>query len=216
MELARITKYGLNISAEVELFSYTYAGDDTREVLVRINLGDASKPIAGGGSYGLRPAINDVRISPAAAVTVAAGVTKTVLISRVIPLEPGDVLKIHCVGRPADTDVNAVISIRDVTPLRADELQGSGTTPVDHDYGGANALAYRTASGRGVDGATVLVYTRENYDAGRRTVNYIVARAQTTTDGQWAAGVMLNPGEYTLIFYKSGLFGPDRVDLTVA
>jgi hypothetical protein len=216
MELARLTKYNLDISSESELFTYTYDGEETREVLIRINLGDASKPIAGAGTYTLRPSINGVPVSPVASVTVAAGVTKTVLISRIIPLEDGDELKLQITGRPADTSVNAVVSIRDMTALRADELTGAGDVPVDHNYGGANALAYRTSAGRGVDGATILVYTRSDYDAGNRSADKVVARGQTTTDGKWAGPLMLNAGSYTLVFYKTGLFGPDRVDLTVA
>lgn len=216
MELAKITRLGLNISVETEFFSYTYGGTETKEVLARIDLGDDTGPIAGNAPYALTVYINGVPVSPSASVQVAAGVTRTVMISKALPLTSGDVLSLRVLGGPTDVAVNAVVSIRDVTPLRADELMGSGSVLVDHNYGGPDALAYRAANGTGVNDADIYVYLKSDYDAGRRGVNYVLARTKTNVTGRWTQPVMLDPETYTLICFKQGYYGPDRADVIVA
>lgn len=216
MELARITRVGLDISGDVELFAYSYADRPTKEVIARINLGDATGPIAGNALYVLTAYINGVPVSPSASVQVLSGMTQTVLISKPLPLETGDVLSLHVLGTRADVAVNAVISIRDVTPLRAAELTGSGSVLVDHNYGGPDTLAYKLANGTGVNDADIYVYLKADYDAGRTGADYVLARTKTNVTGRWTQPIMLDPETYTLICFKQGQVGPDRVDVVVA
>lgn len=216
MELARITKYNANLVLGDSLFSFEYTGDTPREVLVRVNLGDDSKPIAGGGNYVLKPYINGVLLSPVATVPVQGGVTKTILHSRVFQLEPGDVLTLSVIGLAGDTAVNAVSSVRDATPIRASELVGDGAVPVDHNYGGTDAYTVIVSDGRRVDNATVLAFRSSDYAAGRRETQYAVARTSTDVNGQWTSALMLDPGDYVLFVYKQGVIQAKAVDLTVS
>lgn len=216
MELARVTKLNANLVTGELLFSYTYSGDEAKEVMVRVDLGDVSKPIVGGGNYVVKPFINDVPVSPASTVPVQGGVTRTILHSRVIPLEPGDVLSLSVIGVPGDTSVNAVSTIRDATPLRAEELIGAGAVSVDHDYGGVDALTVMTRDGRRIDNASVLAFRVEDYAAGRRQAQYAVGQTVTDVNGRWASPLMLDPGSYTLFVYKQGVIQAKTTNLTVA
>lgn len=90
-----------------------------------------------------------------------------------------------------------------------------GATPVDHDFGGTDELRYVDPSGASIPGAVIQVYTREDYDAGRRSNAFVAGRTDTGTDGRWLQPVMLTPGDYVVILYRQGLFGPTRVDITV-
>jgi hypothetical protein len=216
MELARITKYNVNLAAAEQLFSFDYGGSDSKEVIVRINLGDDSKPIVGGGNYVLKPYINDVALSPASTVQVQGGETKTIINSRSIPLTEGDTLSVVVVGLPGDTAVNAVVSIHDSTPLRADEVTGDGAVAVDHNYGGTDALTIQTRDGRRIDNATVLAFRRSDYANGRRQAQYAVAQTTTDVNGRWASAMMLDPGDYTLFVYRQGVIQSKATNLTVA
>lgn len=90
---------------------------------------------------------------------------------------------------------------------------GDGDTAVNHDTGGADALAYLDAGGAGVDGATVRAYLKADYDAGTFTVR---GRATTDSAGRWVAPMYLNSGlTYTLVFAAQGRFGPDTTEVTI-
>ncbi len=215
MEVAKIAAQGVDISTAATLFTYTYTGNDPRELLARVDLGRDSGPIAGGGSYLLSTTINGIPVSPATTVQVGVGVTRTVLVSRALPLEKDDVLALFVTGQPEDTAVDAVIGIRDATPLRLAEIVGVGPTLVDHDYGGVDALTYRTSSGAGISGASIQVFLAADYAARNRGPAFVVARSETGSDGRWVKGVMLSPGEYTVLFFRQGLYGPDTMNFTV-
>jgi hypothetical protein len=98
-----------------------------------------------------------------------------------------------------------------------DRLLGGGHVRVTHDYGGDDNLAYRTGQGQGIAGATVLVFLKEDYDAGRRQDGF--ARARTTTDnaGRWRHVLMLEPGDYVMVAYRTGPapYGPDALSFAV-
>jgi len=92
---------------------------------------------------------------------------------------------------------------------------GGGSIVVDHDYGGEDALAYRTTAGLGIVGATVKVYSETDYDTGNTTDAAVIARTYTSANGRWAQAVKLDPGNYVLEFSKIGSYGPDIARLTV-
>jgi len=86
---------------------------------------------------------------------------------------------------------------------------------INHDYGGKDALAYQTAGGQGVPGADVRVFCKSDYDDGKRSREFIVARTRTGAGGRWTHPVSLPPGQYVLVF-SAPKWGPDARELTVA
>jgi hypothetical protein len=92
---------------------------------------------------------------------------------------------------------------------------GDGSVEVDHDYGGADALQYVDGDDIGIDNAIVRVYLATDYTAGNKSQAYVVAQTTTNVEGRWNFPLMLDPADYTIMFYKQGEFGPDTVDLTV-
>ena len=92
---------------------------------------------------------------------------------------------------------------------------GPGCVSVDHDYGEESAFVYQTGDCCGIEGATILAFTKADYDGGARTPAFAIATSQTTTNGTWAWAMKLDPGEYVLVFEKLGEYGPDAVNLTV-
>lgn len=92
---------------------------------------------------------------------------------------------------------------------------GAGSVVVDHDYGGTDALAVKTAAGMGIDNAEIWAYLKSDYDAGNRSSSYIVARTRTNVYGRWATPMQLDPATYTLYIFKQGLYAPTTVEITV-
>ena len=93
-------------------------------------------------------------------------------------------------------------------------IAGAGPIAVDHNYGGTNQLAY-TSHGIGVAGAEILAYLTTDWEAGRRELGYRVGSSFTAAGGRWSHPLLLAPGQYTLIFFRQGQFGPDLVSLRV-
>jgi hypothetical protein len=92
---------------------------------------------------------------------------------------------------------------------------GPGTIRVDHDYCDPDALAYHDACGNGIVGATILAFTKADYDAGSRDAAHAVASSSTMANGRWSFAMLLCEGvDYVLVFEKPGLFGPDTVEIT--
>jgi hypothetical protein len=101
-----------------------------------------------------------------------------------------------------------------IAAIEAGASAGDGDTPVDHDTGGADVLAYKTSGGSGIDGAEVRAYVRSEYDAG----NLSTVRGMTVTDsnGRWVTPLLLNSGvEYAIRFEKDTDYGPDVAYVTV-
>lgn len=92
---------------------------------------------------------------------------------------------------------------------------GCGSIRVDHDYPTQSNLVYQTGDCCGVDGATIMAFKMVDWNGGNRVAAAAVAISQTTTNGTWAWAMQLNPGEYMLVFEKTGEYGPDAVRLTV-
>jgi hypothetical protein len=116
-------------------------------------------------------------------------------------------------ANPSDTWLSELISNND---------SGGGEdcdfchVSVDHDYGGTNNLTYQTEDGAGVYRATIYIYLRSDYDAGRRDTDFVIDSATTDVDGHWERPVLLDPGEYVLLFFKRGRFGPSLKYITVS
>lgn len=109
-----------------------------------------------------------------------------------------------------------LLAVAVINPEEVDLQQGSGSVLVDHNYGGPDALTYETVDGTiKVNDASIDVYLTSDYAAGRTAGGYVVAHSFTDVNGHWVVPVMLDPGAYTVIFYKQGAYGPDRKDVTV-
>jgi hypothetical protein len=93
---------------------------------------------------------------------------------------------------------------------------GDGSVVVDHDTGGADALAYKTGGGAGIDNAVVRAYLKSDYDAGNMGSEYIKATTTTDVNGRWTNQMNLDPATYTLYFFKQGAYGPDTQEVVVA
>lgn len=98
-------------------------------------------------------------------------------------------------------------------------FEGCGNIVVDHNYGGADKLAYVDAAHDPVVGATVYVFTKAAYDAAYPALpdrSLAVARTTTTANGRWTIALLLNAGDYALLYEKPGEYGPDFQFITVA
>jgi hypothetical protein len=216
MQLIRTELSSVDLSAEAQVLSYTYTGTAPLEVIARVNLGDDVHGLSGGGGvYTLNFYIGGVLITPSSQVQVSSGVLKTIVISRPIPIAQGDVISIKVVGRPADTNVNTLSALRDVTAAKVEDLLGDGSTEVDHDTGGTDNMMYETSGGSGIAGAQITIYLKSDYDTRNRGNEFVVARTSTGSDGKWARSVMLLPGTYTAVFYKANEYGPDKREFTI-
>jgi len=93
---------------------------------------------------------------------------------------------------------------------------GTGDTTVNHNTGGADNLAYKTAEGAGIEGAYVHAFLKTDYDAGNWTDGYIKGQTTTNAAGRWTNNMMLSSSlTYTVRFYKIGAFGPDTAEVTI-
>jgi len=97
-----------------------------------------------------------------------------------------------------------------------EQILGSGAILVNHNYGGTDNLRYVAPNGVGIDNATIQIFVRSDYDAGKRGRGYIIAESVTGTDGRWVRDVALDPGDYTVVFFKQGLYSPTVINITVA
>jgi hypothetical protein len=92
---------------------------------------------------------------------------------------------------------------------------GDGCVLVNHDYPTNENMTYITTDCCAVEGATITIFTKTDWDNGDRTAEYVVATSITTTAGRWAYAVRLDPGDYIVQFVLDGRYGPDIIPLTV-
>lgn len=203
----------INISTQAKVIDFVLSSEFPMEVYASVALGDDTRPISGNGVYKLLAYVNDRLVVPISQVFVP-NAQKIVCFSKPIMLVELDNLEVFVEGMPTDTNVYVYSSVRDATPARAEEIYGIGPTVVDHNYGGIDNLRY-IKNGVGVDNACIYCYLKSDFDAGRLDNQYIVARTTTRVDGRWERPMMLDPGEYTLMFFKQGITGPDTVSINV-
>ena len=113
-------------------------------------------------------------------------------------------------------EVGGEASDRD--PLRP-PVEGCGDIVVDHNYGGADALAYRDATNYAVEGAEVYLFRKDVFDAAYPSLparTLAVASTRTISNGRWAQSLLLFAGDYAVLYDKLGEYGPDTQFITVA
>ena len=99
-------------------------------------------------------------------------------------------------------------------PYGATRPREAPTAVLSHDFGGSDALLYRDRMGRPVGGAAVSVYPAGATPADKPD-GPPVAQTVTTRDGRWTTRVAVPPEQFIIVFEKPGLFGPDRVRVTI-
>ena len=96
-------------------------------------------------------------------------------------------------------------------------ILGCGAVVLDHDYGGADNLAYTDATGQPVVGAAVYIFPKDIFDAAAPDLpnrNLAVAGTYTRTNGRWQDAVRVPPGEYAVLYEYTGEWGPDHEFIT--
>lgn len=92
---------------------------------------------------------------------------------------------------------------------------GEGSVSIDHNFGGADN--YRViANGTPLADVEIRAFVKSDYDAGRKSNQYVVGQTRTLTDGRWATVIRLDPGAYTLQFSKIGAFRTATANITVS
>lgn len=85
---------------------------------------------------------------------------------------------------------------------------------IDHNYGGVDALTYRTTAGVAVEGAAVRIWRKTDFDLGNTETP--IATTQTNSYGRWGDPIFLVIGyTYVVQFHKDGLYGPDHTEIIV-
>ena len=97
-------------------------------------------------------------------------------------------------------------------------ILGCGSVVVDHNYGGVDNLVYRDATGYSVVGANVYVFRKDIFDDAYPALpnrNLAIAGTTTRVNGRWTESLLLDPGDYAVIYEKPGEWGPDHDFITV-
>lgn len=85
---------------------------------------------------------------------------------------------------------------------------------LDADTTGQNNLQYVSQGGTPVEGATVRVYKKIDWDTNQ--LASVVGSTITNAGGTWLNPVFVEPGEtYTIVYHKTNEFGPDTTEVTV-
>ncbi len=124
----------------------------------------------------------------------------------------GDTTKYY---RLISIDTAAQLSIPG-TPFQA--VSSSPALPnvvkLDHNYGSPGALRYQTAGGIPVEAALIRIWKKVDFDTGNTDAP--LAITMTNAQGNWVNPISLTTGfTYTVQFFKEGLYGPDKVDVTI-
>jgi hypothetical protein len=103
-----------------------------------------------------------------------------------------------------------------VTVTKGSVIEGAvlGEVALSQDSGGIDNLRYVTPEGAAIEGASIRVYAREDWEAG----NFSLVKGVSYTDalGKWQVAVFVDSGRtYTVVFSKPGYYGPDTVEIVV-
>jgi hypothetical protein len=173
---------------------------------VRATLGSTANPVeSAAGTYDFRYAIDDVDdgiLLPDAAITKPVGLTTFAVQFGDITLYNGETLYVLARGQEEDEEVDTVVLAFDVSPYPRSEI-GIGREHVDHNYGGSMELAF-LENGQGVLDGAIRCYAADDYADGNTGTGFVVAETTTDILGKWREAFMLEPGDYVLVYYKSG------------
>lgn len=212
--LASNTLIGADLTSQVETLTYTYNGVDEKVVMSQMVVGSDTNGLSGaGGDYRVDVTIGGSLAQPTSVVPVSSGQSKATFNSRQFVIKPGDIIKIYLQGLPGDLTVDVATYLIDATACGV--TVGGGSVPVNHDYGGTDNLAYKTADGVPIDNAEIRIYLQSDYDAGHFGNEYIKGSTTTDVNGRWLNVIMLDPGDYVVFAFRQPDYGPDIKSFTV-
>lgn len=85
---------------------------------------------------------------------------------------------------------------------------------LDANTTGQNNLQYVTQGGTPIEGATVRVYKKIDWDTNQLAA--VLGSTITNAGGTWLSPVFVEPGEtYTVVYHKANEYGPDTTEVTV-
>jgi hypothetical protein len=85
---------------------------------------------------------------------------------------------------------------------------------LSENTGGQNNLQYVTNGGTPINGASVRVYKKLDWDT--RNLERVVGTTITNAAGGWATPVFVEAAEtYTIVYHKPNEYGPDTAEITV-
>jgi hypothetical protein len=204
-----------SIATEATVMSYT-ANTVDRMVVVRVELGSPTGPIAGNGLYTINILINDKILVPISTFNVPNGISQAVSVSKNLTLAATESLVVTVLGQAGDTtNVDVITSIYDATPVSPTDLTGNGAVLVNHDYPTNDAMTLLDGASQPIVGACIYIYTATDYTAGDLGPTFIVGKSVTTTGGKWLRPISLDPGDYYAYMFKQGVMSPTAISFTV-
>lgn len=90
-------------------------------------------------------------------------------------------------------------------------IEGCGAVAVDQNYGGLDRYAYKDSTGCPISGANVYIFAKSVFDQTGVQTSKTLALGKTTTtaNGRWTTSINLDPGDYAIVYEKTGDYGPD-------
>ena len=86
--------------------------------------------------------------------------------------------------------------------------------PINTDTGGFNTLRVIDKDGEPIEGATIRVFTKIDFDAGN--LDNVIGIVATDPDGRWLAPIYVNAGNvYTVLVQKDHVAGPLSIEISV-
>jgi hypothetical protein len=137
-------------------------------------------------------------------------------LARTVVANPGDEIETQYASINTATCPGDSALVVNYDPFSGAFDVGEGSVLVDHNFGAPDALAYVDSHGNGIEAASIRCYLAADYNLGNYSSDFVVASTQTNFNGEWVHPMMLDPANYTLIYFKQGDFGPDRRDITVS
>ena len=86
---------------------------------------------------------------------------------------------------------------------------------MDENFGGADEFRVINHNGQPIHGASLVIYTKADFEAGRRSRRHIQASSSTKDDGRWLHAIPLSSGKYVLQVFKKGEFRTATIDFEV-
>ena len=204
----------VSIAAVRPVLTYTNTTGRNLTVLSKVRMGSLTQPIAGGGFYQMLVTLDGSEVLPNAAVSVATQDDVTVQ-SLQLALETGQQIIVSVQGQPGDINIDVESVLVDVTPARVSDLVGTGSIPVDHNYGSIDNYRVVDPGGAGVQDMTISAYLESDYDAGNYGPGFLKGRTTTDVNGRWRNPIALDPAAYVLVLSKPGEYETEAVVITV-
>ena len=113
------------------------------------------------------------------------------------------------------TSEDVVLGTSDIfRPMDAQGTQILTRIPIDHNYGGDDALQAVASGGAPISALTIYLYKKVDFDGGNKTLP--VGITETDAQGRWKNPIYVDPGlDYVLVYEKKQAFGPTSLVLTV-